>query len=185
METDRRYLEVANKHNHDDGTTALVAVLVDQRLILAHVGDSRAVLGFQKRAVPLSRDHKPNRSDEKIRIERTGGSVTYSGTWRVEGVLAVSRSFGNRYLKEFVIPYPEIREDVLDADNTVLVLGSDGLWDVMTNQEAVKLACKHPDAETAARVLAAEAYLRGSQDNISVIVCHFKFPAGPGRTQSM
>lgn len=61
----------------------------------------------------LSRDHKPNRTDEKIRIESTGGSVVWAGTWRVGGVLAVSRSFGNRLMKEFIIPHPEIREDVL------------------------------------------------------------------------
>lgn len=61
----------------------------------------------------LSRDHKPNRSDEKIRIEGSGGSVVWAGTWRVGGVLAVSRSFGNRLMKEFIIPHPEIREDIL------------------------------------------------------------------------
>lgn len=65
-------------------------------------------------AIMLSRDHKPNRSDEKIRIEGSGGSVVWAGTWRVGGVLAVSRSFGNRLMKEFIIPHPEIREDILE-----------------------------------------------------------------------
>lgn len=54
---------------------------------------------------------------------------------------------------------------------TWVVLGSDGLWDVMSNEEAVKLARKSTSPEVAARKLASEAYLRGSEDNISVLVC--------------
>ena len=51
-------------------------------------------------ATALSRDHKPNREDEQQRIEAAGGSVVWAGTWRVSGVLAVSRSFGNRMMKK-------------------------------------------------------------------------------------
>jgi serine/threonine protein phosphatase PrpC len=71
------------------------------------------VLSDGKGAVALSSDHKPNRDDERGRIEDAGGSVIWAGTWRVGGVLAVSRSFGNRMLKQFIIPHPEIREDHL------------------------------------------------------------------------
>lgn len=45
-------------------------------------------------AYPLSEDHKPNRTDERQRIESAGGVVVWAGTWRVGGVLAVSRAFG-------------------------------------------------------------------------------------------
>lgn len=64
-------------------------------------------------AVPLSDDHKPDRPDERDRVEAKGGSVVWAGTWRVSGVLAVSRSFGNRMMKHLIIPHPEIREDIL------------------------------------------------------------------------
>ncbi len=47
----------------------------------------------------LSEDHKPNRTDERSRIEAAGGVVVWAGTWRVGGVLAVSRAFGDRLLK--------------------------------------------------------------------------------------
>lgn len=63
--------------------------------------------------IPLSDDHKPNREDEKQRIEDVGGTVVHVGTWRVSGVLAVSRSFGNRTMKQFIVPHPEIREESL------------------------------------------------------------------------
>ena len=65
-------------------------------------------------AVALSQDHKPNREDERGRIEDAGGQVVWAGTWRVSGVLAVSRSFGNRMMKQYIIPHPEIREDILN-----------------------------------------------------------------------
>lgn len=54
---------------------------------------------------------------------------------------------------------------------TWVVLGSDGLWDVMSNEDAAKMARKSTSPEVAARKLATEAYLRGSEDNISVLVC--------------
>ena len=50
-------------------------------------------------ALALSEDHKPNRTDERSRIEAAGGVVVWAGTWRVGGVLAVSRAFGDRLLK--------------------------------------------------------------------------------------
>ncbi len=54
-------------------------------------------------AVQLSDDHKPNRTDERSRIEAAGGVVVWAGTWRVGGVLAVSRAFGDRLLKRYVV----------------------------------------------------------------------------------
>ncbi|RRT80402.1 hypothetical protein B296_00003516 [Ensete ventricosum] len=79
-------------------------------------------------AIPLSDDHKPNRIDERKRIENAGGFVMWTGalrnglsfviaygnpdpagTWRVGGVLAMSRAFGNRLLKRFVVAEPDIQ----------------------------------------------------------------------------
>lgn len=54
-------------------------------------------------AIALSEDHKPNRTDERNRIEAAGGVVVWAGTWRVGGVLAVSRAFGDRLLKRYVV----------------------------------------------------------------------------------
>lgn len=59
-------------------------------VICDHIND-RAVCCA---AFPLSEDHKPNRTDERQRIESAGGVVVWAGTWRVGGVLAVSRAFG-------------------------------------------------------------------------------------------
>ncbi|EFN56436.1 hypothetical protein CHLNCDRAFT_35180 [Chlorella variabilis] len=178
-ETDGQYIDLDAEQQRDDGCTAVTAVLVGKRLVVAHVGDSRAVLSVGSGAVALSQDHKPNREDERGRIEDAGGQVVWAGTWRVSGVLAVSRSFGNRMMKQYIIPHPEIREDILNHKNQCLVLASDGLWDAMDNHEATRLAMQYREqgAEAAARALVAEGYTRGSQDNISALVVFFHLDA--------
>eukprot|EP00967_Tisochrysis_lutea_P043238 scaffold52215_cov15-Tisochrysis_lutea.AAC.1 len=85
-------------------------------------------------AQPLSVDHKPNSKEERQRIENAGGVVVWAGTWRVGGVLAVSRAFGDKPLKRYVIATPDIREESLRDDDEFLILASDGLWDVISNQ---------------------------------------------------
>ena len=60
-------------------------------------------------AQALSVDHKPNRLDERKRIENAGGVVVWAGTWRVGGVLAVSRAFGDRLLKRYVVAMPDLQ----------------------------------------------------------------------------
>lgn len=82
----------------------------------------------------MSVDHKPNTREERTRIEDAGGVVVWAGTWRVGGVLAVSRAFGDRPLKRYVIPTPDIRDEVVTKDDDCLILASDGLWDVVSNQ---------------------------------------------------
>lgn len=177
VETDEQYCELDSRQQRDDGTTAVTAVLVGKRLVVAHCGDSRAVLSCGASTLQLSADHKPARDDERGRIESAGGAVVWAGTWRVGGVLAVSRSFGNRMLKQFIIPHPEICDLLLNERHACLVLASDGLWDAVSNQEAVRLALEHraEGPEAAARALASEAFVRGSCDNISCVVVFFDF----------
>ena len=63
--------------------------------LLLHILPScKTLVVFLPAAFPLSEDHKPNRTDERQRIESAGGVVVWAGTWRVGGVLAVSRAFG-------------------------------------------------------------------------------------------
>lgn len=87
----------------------------------------------------MSEDHKPNRVDERERIEAAGGVVVWAGTWRVGGVLAVSRAFGDRLLKQYVVAEPDLMEETLTPADQALIMASDGLWDVIQNQDAVAL----------------------------------------------
>ncbi|OMO99628.1 phosphatase 2C (PP2C)-like protein [Corchorus capsularis] len=173
QQTDADFLDSERDSYRDDGSTASTAVLVGNHLYVANVGDSRTIISKAGKAIPLSEDHKPNRSDERKRIENAGGVVMWAGTWRVGGVLAMSRAFGNRMLKQFVVAEPEIQDKEIDEEIELLVLASDGLWDVVPNEDAVSLARVEEEPETAARKLTETAFTRGSADNITCIVVRF------------
>ncbi|KAA0033587.1 putative protein phosphatase 2C 75 isoform X1 [Cucumis melo var. makuwa] len=92
------------------GSTAVVAVLTPDHIIVANCGDSRAVLCRGGRAIPLSIDHKPDRNDELARIEAAGGRVIFVNGARVEGILAMSRAIALSLMKPCgasEIGYPE------------------------------------------------------------------------------
>ncbi|KAL1203780.1 Protein phosphatase 2C 16 [Cardamine amara subsp. amara] len=177
------------------GSTAVVALVCSSHIVVSNCGDSRAVLFRGKEAMPLSVDHKPDREDEYERIENAGGKVIQWQGARVFGVLAMSRSIGDRYLKPYVIPEPEVTFMPRSREDECLILASDGLWDVMSNQEACELARrrilawhkKHgapplaergkgvdPACQAAAEFLSGVALQKGSKDNISIIVVDLK-----------
>uniref|UniRef100_A0A0E0LC65 protein-serine/threonine phosphatase n=1 Tax=Oryza punctata TaxID=4537 RepID=A0A0E0LC65_ORYPU len=168
LKTDADFLEsVSSNPFRDDGSTAVTAILVGNNLYVANVGDSRVVALKAGKAVPLSEDHKPNRKDEQKRIEDAGD------TWRVNGLLAMSRAFGNRALKHYVKAEPEIQEKVIDEGLEYLILATDGLWDVMRNEDAVSLLKAQDEPKAAAIKLTEVAHSRLTLDNITCIVLQF------------
>ncbi|CAI9773152.1 unnamed protein product [Fraxinus pennsylvanica] len=177
------------------GSTAVVAIVCSSHIIVANSGDSRAVLCRGKEPMALSVDHKPNREDEYARIEAAGGKVIQWNGHRVFGVLAMSRSIGDRYLKPWVIPDPQVVFIPRTREDECLILASDGLWDVMSNEEVCDMARKRilvwhknncvtlpvergegidPAAQAAAEYLSNRALQKGSKDNISVVVVDLK-----------
>ncbi|KAK9672715.1 hypothetical protein RND81_12G119300 [Saponaria officinalis] len=123
------------------GSTAVVAVVTHDKIIVANCGDSRAVLCRGRgHDIPLSADHKPDRPDELARIEAAGGRVMYLHGARVQGVLAMSRAIGDKFLKPIVISEPEITITRRDQEDECLILASDGLWHVVPNHRACKVA---------------------------------------------
>ncbi|CAO2813863.1 unnamed protein product [Amaranthus hypochondriacus] len=165
-------------HNPDlgrGGSTAVTAILVDgQKLWVANVGDSRAVLSRKGQAEQMSTDHEPN--TERGSIEDRGGFVSNmpGDVARVNGQLAVSRAFGDKNLKSHLRSDPDIKRADISVDTDLLILASDGLWKVMSNQEAVDIAGKIKDPLKAAKQLATEALHRDSKDDISCIVVRFR-----------
>ncbi|KAJ6770365.1 PROTEIN PHOSPHATASE 2C [Salix purpurea] len=120
------------------GSTAVTAVLINcQKLVVANVGDSRVVICKNGVAIQLSVDHEP--STEREDIENRGGFVlTFPGDVpRVDGQLAVARAFGDKNLKEHLSSEPDVAMEMIDDETDCIILASDGLWKVMSNQEAV------------------------------------------------
>jgi protein phosphatase 1G len=172
------------------GCTAVAALVRGGRLVVANTGDSRAVLSVRGRAEPLSQDHKPVLLEEAARIARAGGFVRDN---RVNGALAVSRTLGDLDFKrnaalppheQMVVATPDVRAfDLADGDE-FLILACDGVWDVMSSQEAVdfvRARLRAGEAPHAAAEAVCDACLapdlkgacRGC-DNMSVVVVHFR-----------
>ncbi|KAL9224541.1 hypothetical protein vseg_000566 [Gypsophila vaccaria] len=169
------------------GSTAVVAVVSGCQIILSNCGDSRAVLCKRTHTVPLTVDHKPDRVDELTRIEGEGGKVISWNGARVLGVLAMSRSIGDRYMSPYIIPVPEITFTARSDEDECLILASDGLWDVMSNDEVGEVARRlirrirrsavagdKSPAQVVADNLTQLAIGRNSSDNISIIVVDLK-----------
>jgi serine/threonine protein phosphatase PrpC len=119
----------------------------------------------------LCRDHNCDHEDERERITKQGGMVVYDSEeemYRVQGVLAVSRAFGNAYFKPFVSHVPEIHDQILTDAHRFLCIASDGLWECVKNDEVGPILIKHGiDAGT--EMLAQLSFARGGTDNITVM----------------
>lgn len=172
------------------GATAVVVLIIGNRLFCANLGDARAVLCRQGKAINLSVDHKANREDEQERIKGDGGYIVFG---RVLGRLAITRAFGdfdcknveveNNDIKSFILNDPEIREATLDPfTDEFLLMGSDGLYDKYSSQEAVNVVRKKladmPMMEQDPQQVAAEVVReildkRMVSDNITVIIATF------------
>ncbi|XP_048231958.1 probable protein phosphatase 2C 25 isoform X2 [Ricinus communis] len=138
---------------------------------------NRAVISRGGVAEALTSDHQPSRLDERDRIQSLGGYVDYChGRWRIQGSLAVTRGIGDKHFKEFVIAEPETQILRINPDCEFLILASDGLWDKVTNQEAVDLirplciGVEKPEPFTACKRLVELALRRCSMDDISVMI---------------
>lgn len=128
------------------GCTANVVVLnhAAKKIFCANAGDARAVLCRNGKAIPLSSDHRPSNPSERARITASGSMVSEDD--RVEGLLAVSRAFGDFDFKQAsslppqkqaVTSMPDVTVNHLTQDDQFIILACDGIWDCMTSQEVV------------------------------------------------
>ncbi|XP_041359473.1 probable protein phosphatase 2C T23F11.1 [Gigantopelta aegis] len=171
------------------GTTAVVALLKNNRIYCANVGDSRAIASVAGEVEQLSFDHKPSNELETRRIIAAGGWVEFN---RVNGNLALSRALGDFVFKkndkkrpeeQIVTAAPDVIEKIIKPDHEFLVLACDGIWDVLTNQEVVdfvraRIAQRmEPDIiceELMTRCLAPDSQMGGvGCDNMTVVLVCF------------
>ena len=190
------------------GSTGIVCWMSGRRLFTLNVGDSRAVLGKRHRspssspaytytAHALSNDQKPDRPDERRRIIDAHGRVECCKGPRGEDIgparvwlaiqdvpgLAMSRSFGDLIAASVgVVARPEVDEREVGDDDAFVVLGSDGVWEFMSNEEVVELVGRvggaaGERAEEAARAVVEEATRRWNREEevVDDITCIIVF----------
>ncbi|XP_036988861.2 protein phosphatase 1K, mitochondrial [Artibeus jamaicensis] len=160
------------------GTTATVALLRDGiELVVASVGDSRAILCRKGKAIKLTTDHTPERKDEKERIKKSGGFVLWNslGQPHVNGRLAMTRSLGDLDLKSSgVTAEPETKRIKLHhADDSFLVLTTDGINFMVNSQEICDFVNQCHAPSEAAHAVTEQAIQYGAEDNSTVIVVPF------------
>uniref|UniRef100_A0A8C6S6K9 Protein phosphatase 1E n=1 Tax=Neogobius melanostomus TaxID=47308 RepID=A0A8C6S6K9_9GOBI len=170
--TDEQFVKKASREHLRCGTTGVVTFLRGRTLHVAWLGDSQVILVRRGQVVELMKPHKPDREDEKKRIEALGGCVIWFGTWRVNGSLSVSRAIGNA---AHVSLFP------LDGSEDYLILACDGFWDTVGPEEAVRVVSDHlsentGDTSMVAHKLVASARDAGSSDNITVMVVFLRDP---------
>lgn len=192
---DDEVCEFLHKEDDHSGSTAVVAVYDGRRHILtvASTGDSMCVLSRGGRAVKHNRMHRFNEEDECKRVKASNGSIVNN---RLNGLLAVSRSFGDIPFKEKGLPRskmaliatPEVISEVITPMTEFAIIATDGLWDIISPQEAVnfirKNLLKKQDLQEAARSLCKEAISKGSVDNVTVLVVSFWLTPPPANSTS-
>lgn len=123
------------------GCTANVALMVKNELYVANSGDSRCIIYSGEQAIALSEDHKPELEHERARIQKAGGFITDG---RINGNLNLSRAIGDLEYKkntdlkpgeQLISVVPDIKRRTLTNDDELLVLGCDGIWECLTNQQ--------------------------------------------------
>jgi len=197
---------------YNSGTCCIGALILKNKIFIFNIGNSRAALctnvvisGFK--TTELSHDHDLNSQEERTRILNKGLKIHKIqedghefGPERIwinnEGPgITATRMLGNCQASHAIIPEPEIEEYDLSYRDSFLILGSDGLWNVMGTEEAVSLIYGRERGSEAVEYLVKEAkrkwkiksntekYIIGDDsnriqktDDITAIVCYFNFP---------
>jgi len=191
VETD--FLAKALKEDLKDGTTAIVAVINEDKMVVGNVGDSELILGRNGNALSLCDVHNPKRNHKEVeRIEQEGGKI-YNDRLAHPSLnpaifnIAVSRAIGDIFFKHkdytrnkhsALVSTPDIVPCQLTAEDDFLVLACDGLWDVLSHQDVVDFVypklIETDDPQIVCEQLVKEALGRGSQDNITSLIVTFK-----------
>lgn len=183
------------KETKDCGSTVLVCRLFipSRTLQVIHLGDTRAVLRDIKHVRPLTVDHKPETPNEKLRIASTGENVEWDHedeVYRVNGY-SVSRAMGDADAPG-ISQLCDVAMYKWTSGTRYLILACDGLWDVLTSEQACQFVDKQYEnmsksdegkklvhVETSknkaniAHALAQHALKEGSMDNISIVIIFF------------
>lgn len=184
LDRDLRKMPRLSTGEDRSGSTAITALVTPTHVFTANCGDSRSILARKGEVKHSTVDHKPVDKTEIDRILKAGGFVELG---RVCGNLAVSRALGDYSYKD----RPDLGDheqkitaaaDVFNIerheDDEFLLLACDGIWDVMSNEEAVDFIHDQLKAgtphEKIAEAMLDHCLIKGSKDNMSVVLVFFE-----------
>lgn len=159
---DKALIEKTEEAGKFDGSTCVNMFFSDKFTVISHVGDSRCVLGLKNsEVIQVTKDHDPEVPEEKEMVEKKGGVIASHAAprggviWRVNSDLAMTRSFGDRKLKEFIscIPDVDIRENIFKDKVDSFVVATDGLWHHCESEKSIEIVRKSVNCEEAANAL--------------------------------
>ena len=182
-EMDAQVCEYLFNLRDSSGSTGVV-MLYDGRsrvLTVANVGDSMCVLSRGGKAVKIHRTHRVGDEEEEVeRVKKAGGTVVNK---RVNGLLAISRAFGDTQFKTQgdvrgpVIATPDIVSEIITPMTEFAIAATDGLWDVIDPQAAVNFVkrkmLKKENFASIVQDLVNDALDRGSVDNVTAVIIMF------------
>ena len=162
-------------YKNETGSTGTVLLLFKDEnspsgksLLCANVGDSKAYLITKTEMKLITKDHKCNDPNEVQRIRDNGGVVFRE---RVFGTLMLTRSFGDKEMKKYgVLSTPDIFYKNVEKDDIFVVISSDGIWDVVEENEIFDMAQKGISSSDLSKKIVNLAKERETHDNISCIV---------------
>lgn len=134
----------------------------------ANVGKCQTVLCRNGKPLPLSRSYVMSCEEERKRIKQHKAIITEDG--KVNGVTESTRILGYTFLHPSVVPRPHVQSVPLTPQDEFFILGSKGLWDSLSSEEAVAAVRHVPDALAAAKKLCTLAQSYGCHDSLSAVV---------------
>jgi serine/threonine protein phosphatase PrpC len=152
------------------GSTAAIAIIANNTIYAANVGDSRIVIIDETSATRVSRDHHIDDPEEQAAVLARGGLI-FNG--RVNGSLMLTRTIGDGANADALSAEPHLHETPYSED-LKLVIACDGVWDVLDETRVAEIFRASPDPGSAARAIKDEASSKGSEDNISIICVNLK-----------
>lgn len=171
-EGQKKLRELSGKDSNFGGCTANVMLIVNKRIYIANAGDSRSIV-YNKKAIKLSFDHKPEDSEEYNRVIKAGGFVTGG---RVCGNLNLSRALGDFDFKEnsdlpaeeqMISALPDVVVREIEDGDDFVVMGCDGIWELMTDDEICQLIQSGLEMEVELGEIVEEILDRGCAKNTS------------------
>lgn len=155
----------------NSGACAANFIIKDRNIYFANAGDVRMIIIDKKSHVQLTVDHRLTNEAERARIKKEGGVIEDPYFYKGNRGLMITRAIGDQYFHSVgLISVPEVGTYVIKVGDLFLITATDGLYDVMRNEEVAKCARKFQTPEAVANALLNEYKKSEGSDNVTILV---------------